>query len=369
MHQAPERRRTVYTATAVFAGALLLGLHLLRGSPNGWDLPVGAAVCFGAALALRQPRVPVRAVEHAVLVAVSLSVAAQLLTLALQGTGPPASMMFLGIFLYVAGLSTLPPRAARVYCAAVWLAFAAATLLPAAPSGDGVLALAYLGLSGAIIAQLSGHGHEVSAERAAARRYERLALSDPLTGLPNRRAMWERLERGGGALAVMLIDIDHFKAVNDRLGHEAGDAVLQAVAGALQAQLPPGAVARWGGEEFLVALPLDREHAEAAALTLLRAVRALEAPGGPVTVSVGFALPGEANTLDSTIVLADRRMYHAKALGRDRAHGPGPVSGGGSAASPGTDSPAPSMWEPGSCLGGAYLGGASSAAPSPDDLA
>lgn len=365
MHEAPERRRTVYTATAVFAGVLLVGLHLLRGSPSGWDLPVGAAVCFGAALALRQPRVSVRAVEHAVLVAVSLSVAAQLAQLALRGAGPPASMMFLGIFLYVAGLSTLPPRAARWYCGAVWLAFAAATLLPAAPSGDGVLALAYLGLSGAIIAQLSGHGREVSLEREAARLYERMALTDPLTGVPNRRAMWERLARAPGGVGVMLIDVDHFKAVNDTFGHEAGDRVLRAVAASLQAQLPPDAVARWGGEEFLVALPLSGwTEAEHTALALLRSVRGLRLPVGPVTVSIGIALPDEAETLDGLIGLADRRMYHAKERGRDRAHGAGPKAEGPA----GEASPPPRLWEPAPCLGGADLGTVSGAAPSPDAL-
>ena len=140
--------------------------------------------------------------------------------------------------------------------------------------------------------------------------------------------MVERARRSGGPLAVMLLDIDHFKAVNDRWGHGGGDRVLAGVALRLRAWLPEEAlVARIGGEEFLVALP-DTGAAEARAWAdgLRARVRArpfpLDLPHGAevrVTVSVGVAAAAGPHAAEASdlIARADAALYRAKNAGRD----------------------------------------------------
>lgn len=150
------------------------------------------------------------------------------------------------------------------------------------------------------------------------------ALRDPLTGAGNRRALDEALasdpvEHG---LGVALIDVDHFKAINDRDGHAAGDAVLVALAGRIAALAPPTGcrLIRLGGDEFMALLPrttLRRAHrfAEKA-----RASVAAGAPGLPAfTISVGVAIVerGEAE-LGPALERADAALYRAKATGRNR---------------------------------------------------
>jgi two-component system cell cycle response regulator len=152
---------------------------------------------------------------------------------------------------------------------------------------------------------------------------------DALTGLPNRRASAEalaiaahRAAESGSSLAVVLIDIDHFKAINDTYGHSTGDNVLCAIAGRLSDHASPaGVVGRWGGEEFIAVLPeTNRTRAARAAETLRRAtcVHAVDlAPAAiTVTVSVGWACgPGVAP--ENLVELADIALYAAKADGRN----------------------------------------------------
>ncbi|MEM8880197.1 MAG: diguanylate cyclase [Pseudomonadota bacterium] len=153
-----------------------------------------------------------------------------------------------------------------------------------------------------------------------------MALADPLTGLQNRRAGLQQLAQlRGEPHAVMMIDIDHFKSINDRYGHAAGDQVLVAVAGVLrQAGADAPICARIGGEEFLVAIPA-RQNTEAMALAnALRkkvADQVLSVVGQAlhVTVSIGVASlePGEA--VETTLARADRALYASKRHGRNRA--------------------------------------------------
>ena len=165
---------------------------------------------------------------------------------------------------------------------------------------------------------------------------QRLADTDPLTGLPNRRAFFVRAEDlfarcdlDGSPLAVMMIDIDHFKHVNDSYGHEAGDAVLRGVAAAIRTGIatiaPDGAaiVGRIGGEEFAaVVVGLPAPEAEALAERLCDDVRRCTtfAAGHAivVTVSVGLARPNGSERFDGVLRSADRAVYAAKANGRDR---------------------------------------------------
>lgn len=170
---------------------------------------------------------------------------------------------------------------------------------------------------------------------AAYSRMEELALRDGLTGLLNRRAMRDRARAGlaqarrrQSPFALAMIDVDHFKAINDTYGHAAGDQVLghmaRVLSGAVRASDDVG---RWGGEEFLVLLPAaDAGEAAVAAERLREQIAATEchADARPiaVTVSIGVAIlegPRLGTTgLDVLIRVADAALYHAKAQGRNR---------------------------------------------------
>ncbi|MFZ5522121.1 MAG: diguanylate cyclase domain-containing protein [Pseudomonadota bacterium] len=157
---------------------------------------------------------------------------------------------------------------------------------------------------------------------------QQLATHDALTGLLNRRVMDERLPAlarrcldEGRPLSVAVIDIDHFKRINDGHGHAGGDAVLASVAGVLARACPqPSLAARWGGEEFLVAWPGLGRHAAAEVVDWVRRQLQLAGQAGPlpaVTVSVGLAERREGEPLRSLVERADTALYRAKSRGRD----------------------------------------------------
>jgi len=164
------------------------------------------------------------------------------------------------------------------------------------------------------------------------RRLEHLSHHDALTGLLNRRAIEylldredQRLQRFGDPYSVLLIDIDHFKRINDRLGHAAGDAVLCAVARTLQIKAREvDRVARYGGEEFCVLLPHTlHEGALQAAERLREAVAQTSIPWNDelisVSISTGLACAAEAGeSLQSLLTRADEALYQAKGEGRNR---------------------------------------------------
>lgn len=167
---------------------------------------------------------------------------------------------------------------------------------------------------------------ELSLERDHARAGEqmarRLAATDPLTGLLNRRAFLDLAIGRRARHRLMLIDVDHFKVVNDRLGHDAGDEVLRAVADAIQRCRPARSLAvRLGGEEFALLIPRS-SVGECSAEAVLEAVRHHAMPqSAKVTVSIGFA-DGSVATEDDwkrLYRLADAALYRAKSDGRDRA--------------------------------------------------
>ncbi len=159
---------------------------------------------------------------------------------------------------------------------------------------------------------------------------QRLAMSDALTGLPNRRAIMGALDeavakasRTETALAVLLCDIDHFKSINDRFGHLAGDKVLAAFGGRLSAVIEPGETAgRYGGEEFLVVLPgapdlvMERVAAIRSAIT----DTAYQFGDGSriVTSSGGIAFLRPSDTTVTLVARADIALYAAKENGRNR---------------------------------------------------
>jgi diguanylate cyclase (GGDEF)-like protein len=166
--------------------------------------------------------------------------------------------------------------------------------------------------------------------RRASHAMRTLAMTDELTGLPNRRAVLARLTQlldAGEHCAVMIVDIDHFKPINDQHGHPIGDEVLRAVAGALASQLRDTMSAgRLGGEEFLLLLPGATLEATVQAAERVRAaVARIDLSrwfsGPPLSVSVGVAMarPGPGAVSD-VLRRADEALYEAKAAGRDRVH-------------------------------------------------
>lgn len=154
-----------------------------------------------------------------------------------------------------------------------------------------------------------------------------LAEVDALTGLPNRRALLERLarlERGarerGTRFAVTLLDIDHFKKVNDVLGHAAGDELLGKFARVARDSLRGGdVIGRWGGEEFLILTSGSADPSATAVVERLqRASFELQVLNRPVTFSAGIAAHRPGEDAGQTIARADAAMYTAKQRGRDR---------------------------------------------------
>jgi two-component system cell cycle response regulator len=155
-----------------------------------------------------------------------------------------------------------------------------------------------------------------------------LAMRDQLTTLFNRRSLFDLAPklladslRHGRPLSLLVADIDHFKLVNDRRGHQAGDQVLRAVGGLFRARSREGDLAaRFGGEEFVVVLTdCGLAGALARAEDLRAAVAALEPDGIPVTASFGVAVSGPArNDLEELFRAADAALYRAKAAGRNR---------------------------------------------------
>jgi diguanylate cyclase (GGDEF)-like protein len=165
---------------------------------------------------------------------------------------------------------------------------------------------------------------------------EELAYHDTLTGLKNRRVfdeqldrLWNRAVEEHRSLAILMVDIDHFKAYNDWAGHQAGDQTLRRVAQTLQSFVtrPLDVLARYGGEEFaLVSYDIDSSQVEILAEQMRIAVGALAikhegaTAGGPVTISIGVAVvqPSSERRARGALQLADQALYEAKVRGRNR---------------------------------------------------
>ena len=251
----------------------------------------------------------------------------------------------------------LPLIVARLILAAFFFYFMLTLTLSAALRTNGILIASY-GLAAALgavpahvatyqlfvlfCANLIGGAGCYALERANRmafldrRRLADVAMHDGLTGLLNRaaleeqvRRLWSQAARDQMAVSVVLIDLDHFKAFNDRYGHLAGDQCLRDVAAAVRRaarRRPLDLVARYGGEELIAVLfGADRAHAEAVSNAVIEAVRELRIPHVGsltrpyVTASVGAATiePGSEYVHDLAVQMADRALYAAKEQGRD----------------------------------------------------
>jgi diguanylate cyclase (GGDEF)-like protein len=308
--------------TACFA-ILALSIALGGSSAVGWWwVPLLAAGAAAFAVADRFMRTS----EHpAVWVAGAWAAIPALLAAAVLVTGGATSPVLVWFALPAVTLGfRFEPRGMVLGTAYVLLLFVACAVLPdpgaALEHRQLLIAAAALIVSTVILS-----GALVESDRAHRRR----STLDPLTGLFNRNALEQRLAELNGqpcnpseglSHALLLCDLDHFKRVNDQLGHAAGDAVLQDVAYTMRAALQAGdTIYRVGGEEILVILPgAGREDAIAISERLRREVRERRPVGVQVTVSIGVAVsePDFVDT-DDLIARADAALYAAKAGGRD----------------------------------------------------
>lgn len=154
-----------------------------------------------------------------------------------------------------------------------------------------------------------------------ARHLYKLATFDQLTGLPNRRAMMERLShqwQQEQPLTLLIIDIDHFKQINDRHGHQTGDIAIQQLAQELKRWAPDlQQTGRWGGEEFLVAMPQDGPLCWHLAEQLRQRIERLHTPAMTISIGIAERSPADAS-LSQLIHRADMAMYQAKRQGRNQ---------------------------------------------------
>lgn len=179
----------------------------------------------------------------------------------------------------------------------------------------------------------SNQSHEEKAGQLQA-----LAMVDALTGIYNRRffdtqldIQWKIARRDAVPLALVIVDIDHFKAFNDTYGHPAGDIALRAVAHSLNLSFTRSSdfVARYGGEEFaILSTGMTVEQARLFAMALCERIRSLRiphvaAPCGFITISAGYSLhtPAQAEPPGLLVAMADKALYLAKKQGRDRCAG------------------------------------------------
>ena len=180
-----------------------------------------------------------------------------------------------------------------------------------------------------IIAALTGIGalSVTLNQLRAARHHRREAMTDPLTGMLNRRALFDAMsgKRVEPGVAVIMFDLDHFKSINDRLGHAVGDLVLQRFAEIVHDNIRSADIsARLGGEEFCIVLGQLSSRSAATVAERIRA--AFEANAGPVmaTASAGLAFGAiEGEAFENLLGRADNALYQAKSAGRNRVHAAG----------------------------------------------
>ena len=220
------------------------------------------------------------------------------------------------------------------YVHVVLVAVAYAALLAVQQTADGaerwLITVGTVLIAGVLVGLMRRRVDQLVSElQHAVSRLELIARTDPLTGVHNRRGFTEQLDhelargaRSGEPCALLIADLDHFKRVNDRFGHAAGDAALTRTAAVLQAAVRRGdVVARLGGEEFAAVLPeTGAEDAHTIAERLRTELAgSFAADELPLTISVGLACaPADGSAAADLVDAADRALYLAKRLGRNR---------------------------------------------------
>ena len=208
---------------------------------------------------------------------------------------------------------------------------AMAGVVPTNPAGIISMWIGFMavGIVVGMLADLVGRlAHSLTQRRKMVEELENQALSDALTGLGNRRHAeevlrieWARLQRGDTPCSVALLDIDHFKRVNDNYGHDVGDIVLQSVAETMTKSVRPTDYAfRWGGEEFLLVLPgSDVVGGKTVAERIREHVESTPLPtGSAATVSGGVSEISVQKSIEESLKAADTALYTAKEGGRNQ---------------------------------------------------
>ncbi|WP_169311920.1 GGDEF domain-containing protein [Deinococcus maricopensis] len=297
-----------------------------------WALPTLNVVLLGVYLALRRPTAPVDE-----LIGVAYAAVATYFLLALNhqfevfvpNHNALSESTFWFAVLYAAAYAAWAPRKAFTFAGITWgLALLIGVLNLFALHADGALTVRVLGimaqfyLSGAV---LIGIQYALAFARKRDREVHLMAYMDFLTGLPNRRYAEGHLAQhtrpGHAPLSVVMLDLDHFKRINDTYGHHVGDHVLRELAQVLSRHTGRARVlARWGGEEFLLILP-DTVLADAHALAE-RMRQSVEAhvfdEVGVATISAGVAQAEADEAAHAVLRRADAALYRAKGQGRNR---------------------------------------------------
>ncbi|GAA0508043.1 GGDEF domain-containing protein [Deinococcus depolymerans] len=345
-----ELRRRAYLL-ALAAGLIVLALVYTVGHLQGrTDLYTGVFIpaltimtLFSAGWLLARRSVTV--IERVMFIGMNVAHLAQILE---QSLGPDPNGLALNdspywMLVTVCMVAHLiySHRTAALYSAAAYIVSCAlplgALLLQARPVTAELLRVQLtVSITLIFVHTLAWYRGQFEAQRARLHLAQQLAHTDQLTGLPNRRGLYQAVEvllDPGAGGAVLLLDLDHFKRVNDRHGHQTGDRVLIGAGQLITATLEvPGVVGRWGGEEFMAVLPgTDLLGAQVQAARLCRAFASHAWPGvGCVTVSVGVTVTRHApglsagtlppDSLPTLIARADRALYRVKEGGRNGWH-------------------------------------------------
>ncbi|WP_234192723.1 GGDEF domain-containing protein [Pseudacidovorax sp. NFM-22] len=307
-------------------GVLIWLMTLMVSGPGGGahlsaELLCTAAAGLGMLLSLR-PRPPWLLSLGGLMVTVSLAIAFRL---NLEGSAAQAfwTLPLLMLFGMCLALCHVRLRDFLAGIGAVGLVFVDGALMRSvAPAQRPVLAFFAAGaLTLCLLAHLAlsrerRSGHVLQLRLAA------LAYEDVLTGLPNRRAFLERTQAAlaampAGVFNVVLLDVDDFKRINERLGHEGGDRALRAVAQALRGASAPHLCARLGGEEFCIWIEDASASPADVAAACVSAVHHLRVDGLRLSVSAGVATVEPDVPLHRALALADEALYQAKARGKD----------------------------------------------------
>ena len=345
------RKRGVYSVAAI-AGVLVTMLSWFTRDPDDIVIevvyPVVAVTLLGFLLALHRRWASLQTLERLILAILTLTILGRLAWHLLWGGHIDEHLLVLAgghywavAVLLIAGFVLLGRRAGLWFGTGVLVASVLLVALGAGPELVGPeasdKALLYLvRLHGFLVmvlvlvlavATLRDQLHEALTQAEA---FEQLAAVDPLTGLANRRTAVEVLnrelqeaERYGTTVSVVVLDIDHFKTVNDTHGHQVGDAVLTDIGELLMAQAREiDHVVRWGGEEFLVIAPKTDRAAAVRMAERLRRTLAKARPGGQeVTATFGVAQHERGDDLDRLLLRADQLLYEAKQAGRNQVLG------------------------------------------------
>src|ERR687891_1263996 len=323
----PSPRFAARVASGIFAGqALILFIIGVLPHQGGAFVPrlVIAAACavFAAALHLSAGKIGSRGLQAAA--ACGTLLLSLHLFLSVDSNSLSDEMIYIWLALYAAYFFTVRQAAAQL---AVMSGAYLVVLLVSAPSDT--VAGSWLTLVGVIFPAAGLLRAVRDAVTGLVRSLAEAARTDTLTGLKNRLALEqeihvevERTLRADQELSIVIGDLDHFKLVNDRLGHRAGDQALVRVGHILDSRRRVGdSIARTGGEEFTILLPGATEHEAYLVAERLRATVEREFADHPVPLTFSFGVatyPEHGRNADAVIEAADQALYAAKALGRNR---------------------------------------------------